>query len=96
MKRILTIERLEELFARSEGKPITVRHLSRCLRTDREEIFSFLQNHSDLFGAAIKRSARGGSKSTIIFLRLNPPPGLEKPKPKPPILTTKISWQRLE
>ena len=97
MKRILTIERLEEFFTTNEGKPITVRHLSRCLRASREEIFSFLQKNPNLFGAAIRRPVHGGSKSsTVIFLRSNPPPGLRPPKPKPLIVTTKISWRPLQ
>jgi hypothetical protein len=97
MKRILTIEQLEELFAKNDQEPITLRNLSRHLRFNREEIISFLQLHSTLFGAAIRRPTHGGKKSTVIFLRSNPPLGLRKPKPKTPIaVTTRISWPSLE
>jgi hypothetical protein len=93
MKQVLTVERLQELFARNKGKPLTARQLYRSLKANREELFSFLRSHRDLFGAAIRRPVHGGSRSaTVIFLRSNPPPGLRPPKPKTPIAVPKIDW----
>jgi hypothetical protein len=91
MKRILTVERLEELFAKNNDEPITTRNVSRQLRINREEILSFLRAHTDRFGLAIKRPVRGPGKTPVIFLRSNPPPGLHKPEPRPPIATPRIA-----
>jgi hypothetical protein len=97
MKRILTVERLEELFAKNNNEPITTRNVSRQLRVRHDEILSLLRSHPSRFGLAIKRPVRGPGKSTIVFLLSNPPPDLQKPKPRPPIATPGIyrRWQSL-
>jgi len=71
-------DRLKEIFAQTGEKLITVRDLHRRHGFDREQVFSSVKNHPDLFGIVEQRPPHGGRKSILVFLKSNPPPGVRK------------------
>jgi hypothetical protein len=68
--------RLEEIFKDNRQTPITLRDLKRRHGLKREEVISCVKSHKDVFGMLEVKSPHGGPKSTLIFARANPPPGL--------------------
>jgi len=77
-------DRLQEVYAKNGEKPITLRDLHRRHGLDQEQVFSTVKNYPDVFGMAQKRPPHGGRKSTLVFLKSNPPPGWKaSPKTAP-------------
>jgi hypothetical protein len=69
-------DRLNEIFADSGEQLITIRDLQRRHGLDPEQVFSIVKNHPELFGMVQKRPLHGGRKSTLVFLKSNPPLGM--------------------
>jgi hypothetical protein len=70
-------DRLEDIFTRNGGKPITIRDLHRRHGLDQEEVLSSVKIHPETFGVAKRRHPHGGNKSIVVFLRSNAPCGLK-------------------
>ena len=68
--------RLEEVLVKNEGKPMTIKILRDRHGIKKEEVFSTVKSHSDIFGIVVVDPPHGGSKSTLVFLKKNPPPGV--------------------
>jgi hypothetical protein len=68
--------RLLEIFQEHGQKPIRLRQLTHRHGLKAEEVLSCVKTHPDILGMVVMKSPRG-SKSTLVFLRSNPPPGMK-------------------
>jgi Protein of unknown function (DUF3987)/DnaB-like helicase N terminal domain len=69
------VSRLEEVFAKHGNQPITMRTLVRTHGMKKEDVLSSVKSRTDLFCFTTVDPPHGGSKSTVVFPRSNPPPG---------------------
>jgi replicative DNA helicase len=72
--------RLEEVFEKNENKPITIRTLRDRHGIKKGEVLSSVKSHPDTFGIITVDPPHGGSKSVLVFLKSNPPPGWRSKK----------------
>jgi hypothetical protein len=73
-------ERLEEVFENNKKTPMTLRTLRDRHGIKKDEVISCVKSHPDVFGIITVDPPHGGSKSTVIFLKSNPPPGWRSKK----------------
>jgi hypothetical protein len=66
--------RLEEVLMENHKNPMTIRTLRDRHGIKKEEVISTVKSHPDIFGMVVADPPRGGSKSTLVFLKSNPPP----------------------
>jgi hypothetical protein len=67
--------RLEEVLVDNHKNPMTLRTLRDRHGIKKEEVISTVKSHPDIFGMLTVDPPHGGSKSTLIFLKSNPPQG---------------------
>jgi hypothetical protein len=67
--------RLDEVFENNKENPLTLRILRDRHGITKDEVFSCVKSHPDVFGMVRLDRHHGGSKSTLVFLKSNPPPG---------------------
>jgi hypothetical protein len=72
--------RLEEVLVNNGKKPMTLRALRDRHGIKKEEVFSSVKSNPDIFGIVMVDPPHGGSKSTLIFLQSDPPPGYKGKK----------------
>jgi hypothetical protein len=68
-------DRLEEVFENNKKEPMTLRTLRDRHGITKDEVILCVKSHPDVFGIITVDPPHGGSKSTLVFLKSNPPPG---------------------
>ena len=68
--------RLEEVLVGNNKNPMTLRALRDRHGIKKDEVVSTVKSHPDVFGIVVVDPTHGGSKSTLVFLKSNPPPGV--------------------
>ena len=68
--------RLEEVLVGNNKNPMTLRALRDRHGIKKDEVVSTVKSHPDVFGIVVVDPPHGGSKSTLVFLKSNPPPGM--------------------
>lgn len=68
--------RLLEIFRERMLRPIRLRQLTHSHGFKKEEALSCVKNHPDIFGIVTVKPPRG-SKSSVVFLKSNPPAGVK-------------------
>jgi hypothetical protein len=69
-------DRLSEIFKERFHKPVTLRELVHRHGLKREEVLLCVKSRPDIFGMVVVKPPRG-SKSTLVFFKSNPPPGMK-------------------